>query len=86
MREIARCGGFRAAAAALGLAPSAVSARVAGLEARLGVVLFGWAGRGARPTPQGRRFLEECERLIGLRDRIAADLAAEGEAPATLRI
>lgn len=86
VREIARRGGFRAAAASLGLAPSAVSARVAALEARLGVVLFDRAGRGARPTPQGRRFLEECARLIALRDRIAAEFAAEGGAPAILRI
>ena len=86
VREIARRGGFRAAASALGLAPSAVSVRVAGLEARLGVALFERTGRGARPTPQGRRFLEECARLIALRDRIAADLATEGDRPATLRI
>ena len=86
VREISRRGGFRAAAAALGLAPSAVSTRVTGLEARLGVALFDRAGRGARPTPTGRRFLEECERLIALRDRIAGEVMAEGTAPATLRI
>lgn len=73
--EVARAGGFRAAGLALGLAPSAVSARVATVEQKLGATLFERSRRGARLTPAGRRFLEEADRFLALRDRIAAEIA-----------
>ena len=86
VREIVRAGGFRAAAGRLNLTQSAVSARVAGVEARLGVALFDRARRGARLTPEGRMFLEQADRLLALRNRIVADLAPGAGPAGTLRI
>ena len=85
LRAVVRHDGFRAAAAALGLSQSAVSNRVAGLEAALGVPLFDRSRRKARLTPEGRQFLEEAEALVALRDGIAARYAA-GEGGGTLRL
>ena len=84
LREIVRRDGFRAAALALGLSQSAVSTRVAALERALGVPLFDRSRRKARLTPEGRRFLEEAERLVAMRDAIAARYA--NAAPGTLRL
>ena len=84
LREIVRRDGFRAAALALGLSQSAVSTRVAALERALGTALFDRSRRKARLTPEGRRFLEEAERLVAMRDAIAARYASA--APGTLRL
>ena len=84
LREIVRSDGFRAAALALGLSQSAVSTRVAALERALGTTLFDRSRRKARLTPEGRRFLEEAERLVAMRDAIAARYAHA--APGTLRL
>lgn len=81
-----RRGGFRAAAGRLNLTQSAVSARVAALERLLGVILFDRARRGARLTAEGRAFMEEAERLIALRDRIAASLSPGGGFAGVMRI
>lgn len=84
--RVAEAGGFRAAAAGLGVAPSAVSARVAQIERALGVQLFDRSRRGARPTPAGRRFLEQSARLVALRDEIVSDLSGSGDLRGSLRI
>ncbi|MEL6267532.1 MAG: LysR family transcriptional regulator [Pseudomonadota bacterium] len=86
VREVARAGGFRAAGEVLRLAPSAVSARIAQIEAALGVVLFDRSRRGARLAPQGRRFVEQAGRLLELRDHIVDDLTGGDRLGATLRI
>jgi len=90
LTEIARAGGFRAAAARLNLTQSAVSARVARLEDRLGLTLFErggrGAGRGVRLTLQGRAFLDQAERLIAMRNGIVAGLAPGADFAGTLRI
>ena len=86
LTEIARAGGFRAAAQRLNLTQSAVSARVARIEGRLGLTLFDRAGRGVRPTLQGRAFLDEAERLIAMRNAIVAGLAPGADFAGTLRI
>ncbi|MFZ2869389.1 LysR family transcriptional regulator, partial [Zavarzinia sp.] len=52
------------AAAALGLTPSAVSAAIAALEARHGVVLFDRIGRGIALTGAGREFLAEARAVL----------------------
>ena len=85
LREIVRRDGFRPAALALGVSQSAVSGRVAALERTLGVALFDRSRRKAELTPEGRRFLEDAERLVMLRDRIAARYGA-GEGGSTLRL
>jgi DNA-binding transcriptional LysR family regulator len=84
--EVARAKGFRAAAAALGVAPSAVSARVAQIERRVGAQLFERSRKGARLTPLGRRFLEQVGRLLALRDQIAGDMTSRDGLSGTLRI
>lgn len=58
----ARLGSFRAAAAELGLTPSAVSHQVRALEAGLGIALFERVGRGVELSADGREF------FAGLRD------------------
>lgn len=85
LREVVRAGGFRAAADALGLSQSAVSNRIAALERRLGVLLFDRSRRQASLTLVGRRMLEECERLIALRDQIAEGISGASIA-GTLRL
>ncbi|MEO0428178.1 MAG: LysR family transcriptional regulator [Pseudomonadota bacterium] len=86
VREIARAGGFRAAAEVLKVAPSAVSERISHLEETLGLVLFDRSRRGARLAPEGRRFLERANLLLDLRDSIAAELSAGEGMEGTLRI
>lgn len=86
VREVVRAGGFRAAARQLDLAQSAISARLAALEQRLGTKLFERDGRGVRLTAVGRRFLEQAERLVAARDRIVGELAATAQLAGTLRI
>jgi DNA-binding transcriptional LysR family regulator len=54
---VARHGGFRAAATALGMSRSALSATVAGLEARLGVRLFNRTTRSVATTQAGEQFI-----------------------------
>lgn len=83
---VAECGGFRAASARLGVAPSAISARVGQVERALGAALFDRSRRGVRLTPVGRRFVEQSKRLVSLRDTIMADLAASNELSGVLRI
>lgn len=86
VREVARCGGFRAAAQKLRLSQSAVSTRIAEAEQRLGIELFDRKRHGARLTPIGRRFLDQAERLIEMRDQIAASLLPSSGFAGTLRI
>jgi DNA-binding transcriptional LysR family regulator len=86
LTEIVRSGGFRAAAQRLNLTQSAVSARVARIERRLGLTLFDRAGRGVRLTLQGRAFLDQAERLIAMRNGIVAGLAPGADFAGTLRI
>lgn len=54
---VARHGGFRAAAVDMGMSRSALSATVAGLEARLGVRLFNRTTRSVSTTEAGEQFI-----------------------------
>ena len=54
---VARHGGFRPAATAMGLSRSALSATVAALEARLGVRLFNRTTRSVAVTQAGEAFI-----------------------------
>ncbi len=56
--EVARKGGFRAAAESLQLAPASVSEAVQRFEDRLGVRLFERSTRAVALTPVGERFFE----------------------------
>ncbi len=86
VREVVRRGGFRAAAQSLGIAQSAVSARITLLEQRLGILIFDRQKRRVRLTPAGRRFVEQAERLIALRDGIVAELSPESGLAGLIRI
>lgn len=80
----ARTGSFRAAAADLGLTPSAVSHAIRGLEDLLAAPLFLRDGRSIRLSPQGETLMAHVERGFGeLRTGIAS-IAARG--PERLRL
>lgn len=74
IRAIARHGGFRAASDATGIAQSAISRRVRHLESRMKIALFERNGRGVRLTAAGRRFCDEAEVLMSMRERILGEL------------
>lgn len=81
--DVARLGGFRAAARALGLSPSAVSHGVAQLEERLGVRLLNRSTRSLSLTPAGQRLLTRLEPAMteieeGLREACEAEGAPSG--------
>jgi DNA-binding transcriptional LysR family regulator len=59
-----RCSGFAAAAAELGVTPSAVSHGVRTLEDALGLPLFHRDRRGMRLTPAGETLLREASRAF----------------------
>ena len=73
VQSVVEHGGFRAAAARLRLSQSAVSARVAALEERLGMELLDRRKRRGRLTPAGRSFLEQAARLTEMRDGATVD-------------
>ncbi|WP_068090383.1 LysR family transcriptional regulator [Novosphingobium rosa] len=73
--EVARRGGFRAAARALGMSPSAVSHSVALLEERLGVRLLNRTKRSLALTEAGERLFARLDPAMediaqGLRDAV----------------
>lgn len=83
---IARLGGFRAAAEKLHTTQPAVSQRIAGLEAELGVRLFDRTARGVALTAQGRALLDYAERMLALRDEMVAAVGAPGTLSGRLRL
>lgn len=78
---------FRAAAADVGLTPQAFSARIAALEAQLGLPLFERTTRKVRITAAGLRFVPRAEAALEAL-RLAGVGLAEGDAPppTTLRL
>ncbi len=76
----ARLGGFSAAAAELGVSPSAVTAHLKALEASLGVVLFARTVRGVRLTAAGEAAGPRLTRAFAALGRVVEDLRAEGSA------
>jgi hypothetical protein len=77
--------GFSAAAAGLGLTPSAVSKLVTRLETRLGVRLLQRTTRVVRPTLDGEAYYRRCLAII--QDMEDAEGAFAGSKPkGTLRI
>lgn len=75
---------FRAAAAELGVSPSALSQTIKALEARLGVSLFHRTTRSVGLTEAGERFLERARpAMADLREAVEAARAL-GERPSGL--
>lgn len=62
--QVARSGGFTAAAAELHLTQSATSALVKELEAQLGLALLDRTTRSVALTQAGAEFLAHCERIL----------------------
>lgn len=84
LRALHETGTTRRAAARLRITQSAVSKRIAVLEARVGVALLERHGRNARLTPAGVRLLEEALPLVrALEERLAA---AHVGGPARVRL
>jgi LysR family glycine cleavage system transcriptional activator len=71
---VAASGNLAAAAAAIGVTPSAVSHRIRGLEEELGVRLLERLPKGLALTPAGRRYRVAVEEAFGLLARATADL------------
>ena len=74
--EVARAGGFSAAARKLGMSTTAVSRYVAGLEQQLGIALLRRTTRHVSPTEAGARYLPRAAAIL---DEIA-ELNAETSA------
>jgi DNA-binding transcriptional LysR family regulator len=80
-------GSFAAAARRLRLTPSAVSRRVGGLEAELGVQLLARTTRTLRLTDDGRAFHARCVRILEELQDARRDLARASKTPSgTLRV
>ncbi|MHB2165715.1 LysR family transcriptional regulator [Alsobacter sp. R-9] len=78
--EVARTGGFRAAADRLRIPNSTLSRRIAGLEREIGLRLFTRTTRRVELTEAGRVYFERCRRVID-----EARLAHEELSEAVLR-
>ena len=75
LREVARLGGFSAAAKALGLTQPAVSNHVRLLEQQLGTKLLERIGKTARPTREGETLIAASARAFGEIDRALDEIA-----------
>jgi DNA-binding transcriptional LysR family regulator len=78
---VVRLGGFRAAAARLNTTQSAISARIAQLEADLGIRIFHRGDRGVTLTAEGTVLLRYAEQMVDLREEMLRAVAD----PATMR-
>ena len=83
---VAEHGGFRAAAKASGLSPSAISHAVAGLEARLKIQLFLRTTRSVALTETGERFAEAVRPAIAQLAEALQGIGSSKEPAGTLRI
>ncbi|MGE8498887.1 MAG: LysR family transcriptional regulator [Pseudomonas sp.] len=61
---IAQTESFAGGAKLLGLSPPSVTRVIAGLEARLGTLLLARSTRSLRLTEAGRRYVEDCKRIL----------------------
>jgi DNA-binding transcriptional LysR family regulator len=75
LREVARLGGFSAAAKALGLTQPAVSNHIRLLEQQLGTKLLERIGKTARPTREGETLIAASARAFGEIDRAMDEIA-----------
>jgi LysR family transcriptional regulator for bpeEF and oprC len=74
-------GSFAGAARRLGVTPSAVSRRVAQLEAELGVQLLARTTRRLRTTQDGQAFYEHCVRILTRLEEARQQLARTSASP-----
>ena len=85
LAAVLRTGSFDAAAAALGVTPSAVSQRVKALEERMGTVLV-VRGQPCTATEAGQRLFRHAEEVALLETGLARDLGGAETTRPTLRI
>ena len=84
--EVARAGGFAAAARRLGLPKSTISARIQALEERLGAQLFKRSTRQLSLTSEGSAYLEAVACAVDtLVDAEAASTSEKGVLSGTIR-
>ena len=86
-RAVVEAGGFSAAARRLGLSKAAVSKQVAELEAHFGTALLHRTTRRLNMTDAGRRYFENCVRLLDELNEIEAEVRnSQAEPSGRLRI
>ena len=73
-RTVVETGGFSAAARRLGLSKAAVSKQVAELEAHFGTALLQRTTRRLNATDAGRRYFENCVRLLDELTEVEAEV------------
>lgn len=73
-RTVVETGGFSAAARRLGLSKAAVSKQVAELEAHFGTALLHRTTRRLNATDAGRRYFENCVRLLDELSEVEAEV------------
>ncbi|WER48911.1 LysR family transcriptional regulator [Cupriavidus sp. WKF15] len=78
---INRQGSLAAAAQELGVTPSAVSKRLLGLEARLGVRLLNRTTRRTSLTPEGENYLVEGARILAELETLERSVGGSGSTP-----
>ena len=83
---VAHLASFRRAAERLNLSQSAISQRVAMLEAQLGLQVLERDARKAVLTSKGRQVLDYAEKLLRLRSDLLVSLAAPGAFGGVLRL
>jgi DNA-binding transcriptional LysR family regulator len=76
-QAVAEAGGFAAAARRLNTSAASVTRAVAGLEARIGALLFRRSTRNVTLTDAGQRYLDDSRRILAELDE--ADAAAAGQ-------
>src|SRR5262245_28270064 len=86
-RAVVESGGFSAAARRLGLSKAAVSKQVAELEAHFGTALLQRTTRRLNATDAGRRYFENCVRLLDDLSEVEAEVRnSQAEPSGRLRI
>jgi DNA-binding transcriptional LysR family regulator len=86
-RAVVEAGGFSAAARRLGLSKAAVSKQVAELEAHFGTALLQRTTRRLNATDAGRRYFENCVRLLDELSDVEAEVrSTQAEPSGRLRI
>lgn len=78
---VGETGGFRSAAASLGMTSAGVSKAVARLEAQLGVTLVARTTRSVRLTATGTAFHARCRSILADLDLAGQEAAAEAALP-----
>jgi DNA-binding transcriptional LysR family regulator len=79
--EVARAGGFSAAAHRLSMSTTAVSRHVADLERMLGVTLLRRTTRHVSPTEVGARYLPRAEAILEEIEQLNAEISALDSSP-----